>query len=199
MSGFEKIPILNQSLEIEERTWLPRHGRGDESAFGELVQAYQDPVYGYLYRCGINKQQREDLFQDIFMRIHLSAASYQPHRPLRPWIFTIAANVVRNHFRSQVFNQVEETEHESGLPPLDETLANCQALDWLELAIPRLLPFNQAEVLILTTIKGLQQRDVAEILDLPLNTVKTHLSRARKTLTLAWMQYNGQTAVEDSK
>ena len=198
MSGFEEHSLPEQMLEIEQRSWLPRHVRGDKTAFEKLVRAYEQPIFSYLMRYGLNRQTREDLFQDIFMRIHRSAASYQSHRPLRPWLFTITANVVRNHFRSHKFNEVEETELESSQPQLDEALAVCEALDWLEQAIPKLLPFNQAEVLILTTVQDLQQQDVADILDIPLNTVKTHLSRARKTLTRAWLQRQGQLPQGDT-
>ncbi|MDH5326462.1 MAG: RNA polymerase sigma factor [Gammaproteobacteria bacterium] len=198
MSGFEEHSLPDQMLEIEQRSWLPRHVRGDKKAFEKLVRTYEQPIFSYLVRCGLNRQTREDLFQEIFMRIHRAADTYQPHRPLRPWLFTISANVVRNYFRSHKFNEVAETDIESQQPELDETLAVCEALEWLEQAIPKLLPFGQAEVLILTTVNGLQQQDVADILDMPLNTVKTQLSRARKTLTQAWLQRQGQLPQGDT-
>ena len=86
-------------VNLDERHWLARHCRGDRDAFGELMNAYQAPLYGYLVRCGVPAASRDDVFQEIFVKVHLAAASYQPSRPLRPWLFTIAANSVRNYLR----------------------------------------------------------------------------------------------------
>ena len=62
-------------VNLDERNWLPRHCRGDGQAFAELVNAYQSPVYGYLVRCGVPPAARDDVFQEIFVKIHLAAAS----------------------------------------------------------------------------------------------------------------------------
>ena len=73
-------------VELEERSWLPRHCRGDQAAFPALMDAYRGPVYGYLVRCGIAEADRDDLFQNVFLKIHAAAASYEPVRALAPWI-----------------------------------------------------------------------------------------------------------------
>ncbi len=82
-------------VDLEERTWLSRHCRGDASAFPALLEAYRRPVYGYLVRSGVAEANRDDIFQNIFLKIHAAARSYDPTRPLRPWLFTIVANTVR--------------------------------------------------------------------------------------------------------
>ena len=87
-------------VDLEERSWLPRHCNGDQAAFPALLEAYRRPIYSYLVRTGVAQAQRDDLFQSIFLKIHSAAASYQPSRPLAPWLFTIVANSVRNHFRA---------------------------------------------------------------------------------------------------
>ena len=88
-------------VDFDERTWLTRHCRGDESAFPALMQAYRRAVYSYLVRAGVAEADRDDLFQSVFLKVHAAAASYDPTRPLAPWLFTIVANTVRNHFREQ--------------------------------------------------------------------------------------------------
>ena len=116
-------------VDLEELQWLPRHVRGDSKAFSELMSAYRAPVWNYLARCRVNLQLREDLFQDIFLKIHQSAPSYRATWPLRPWVFTIAANTLRNHVRDrkrhrQIFTLAEE------LPePIDptKTSLSCQS------------------------------------------------------------------------
>jgi len=175
-------------VNLDERNWLARHCRGDLDAFGELMNAYRSPLYGYLVRCGVPAASRDDVFQEIFVKIHLSAASYQPSRPLRPWLFTIAANSVRNHLRDESrrrgFSDAPADSRPSGdhgpqaLAEIDETVA------WLEQALPR-LPLEQREVLLLGSIGGLRLADIATVLDIPLNTVKTLTRRARMSLTKA--------------
>lgn len=176
-------------LDFEERTWLPRHVRGDAGAFEALLQAYRRPVFSYLVRIGVAAAERDDLFQSIFLKIHLAAASYQSTRPLRPWLFTIVANTVRNHFRDARSRSAEvPSEHaaEVGDPvPGPDRIAEArQLVSWLEEAISR-LPQAQREVLLLVAVADLAQQQVAEALSMPLNTVKTHLRRARLGLAEA--------------
>jgi len=190
----------NAILDLEQHTWLSRHLRGDPNAFEALLRAYQRPVYSYLIRCGIAESARDDLFQDIFLKIHTAAASYQAARPLKPWIFTIAANTVRNYWRSQ---QSRPENEQAPLPdppdpqPSTETrLAHNQRLDWLEQAITTLPP-KQREVLLLAAVEGLPQQEVAQCLDMPLNSVKTCLRRARLSLLQALRQHEGDDLGED--
>ncbi len=176
-------------VDLEERTWLTRHCRGDASAFPALLEAYRRPVYGYLVRSGVAEADRDDIFQSIFLKIHAAAQSYDPTRPLGPWLFTIVANTARNPFRSQAV-PISLVPRDDPLDPLDppdpnpgpEHMAELrETIAWLEDALLA-LPLAQREVLLLITIVGLRQQDVANSLNLPLNTVKTHLRRARLAL-----------------
>ncbi len=176
-------------VDLEERTWLTRHCRGDASAFPALLEAYRRPVFGYLVRSGVAGADRDDVFQGIFLKVHAAAQSYDPTRPLGPWLFTIVANTARNHFRSQVV-PISLVPRDDPLDPLDppdpnpgpEHIAEArETIAWLEEALLA-LPLAQREVLLLITIVGLRQQDVANSLNLPLNTVKTHLRRARLAL-----------------
>lgn len=174
-------------VDLEERSWLPRHCRGDRHAFAALLGAYRRPVYSYLIRWGCSQDVADDMFQDIFLKIHAAAATYQPSRPLKPWIFTIVVNTVRNNFRAQSVRDV--VAHEADLStvsrggdPTQSDVAARGLVRWVECAITT-LPVAQRDVLVLTTIDGMQQDEAAEILGLPVNTVKTHLRRARIALT----------------
>lgn len=169
-----------------ERGWLARHCYGDKEAFPRLLEHYRRPVYNYLARCGLDTASRDDLFQDIFLKIHASADSYQSSQPLRPWIFTIAANAVRNYWRKtnamlRVVSDEPLAQHANPGPGTDGAAETEQTLDWLPEAIAR-LPLAHREVLILVAIEGLPQQEAAAILDMPLNSVKTNLRRARLAL-----------------
>ena len=167
----------------QEADLLLRHLEGDREAFAELVDRYRAPVFSYLVRCSVAPDDCDDLFQDIFIRIHRAAASYDSVRPLHPWLFTIIANAVRNHLRRQrvrsLVGSVEEaSEPTAGNPGADRVAAGKQTVAWLERQIRR-LPLARREVLILACVESLPLKQVAGVLDLPLGTVKTHLRRAR--------------------
>ncbi|MFN8390047.1 MAG: RNA polymerase sigma factor [Bdellovibrionota bacterium] len=174
-----------EAVLLARRQLLARHVAGDGAAFSEFMTAYRSQVYSYLVRTGVDAASRDDLFQDIFIRIHQAAASYQPALPVEPWLFTIVANVTRSHFRKVKVRQI--VSHEETVPEMLETVTAAdiaeadETIRWLERAIQK-LPDAQREAIALCCIKNLAQSDVAKILNIPLNTLKTHLSRARATL-----------------
>ena len=182
-------------VRLEERTWLARHRRGDAAAFPALLESYRRPVYAYLVRTGVAEADRDDLFQSVFLKVHAAAGSYDAARPLAPWIFTIVANTVRNHFRDRpsrhtVGDDQAVQELADPAPGPERVVQGRQAVARLEAAVAA-LPLAQREVLVLTAIGGLRQREVAEALDLPLNTVKTNLRRARLALAKALAEVPG--------
>ncbi len=184
------MQITSEVVDIEERSWLPRHSRGDTQAFEQLLSAYRGFVLTFLWRYGIDRHNRDDLFQEIFLRIHLAASSYRPSQALRPWIVTIVLNTIRNHRRDQFrksrfFSRLHAATKHQDLadhkPGADQMLEQQSTLSWLEGRI-RDLPQVQREALVLFTMKGLGMKDIARVMGLPENTVKTHLRRARLAL-----------------
>jgi RNA polymerase sigma-70 factor (ECF subfamily) len=167
------------------------HAEGDESAFPALVTAYRKPVYSYLGRCGVEHADRDDVFQAVFLRIHRAASQYEPDRPCHPWIFTIVANEVRSHLKRRRIRQLisaatppahhPEADPRDPAPDGERIAVARQTVERLEREI-RGLPLPQREVLVLACVESLPLKDVAETLGLPLNTVKTHLRRARLAL-----------------
>lgn len=170
-----------------ERDLLARHCDGDPEAFGELVQRYRAPVYGYLVRRGVEPEVRDDLFQEIFLKIHGAATSYRPESPLHPWLFTIVANTVRSHYRKLrvrriVFaEQDPQPERESSLPDGQEVAEARETASQLESALLR-LPESQREVVLLCCVENLSPSDVAAMLRVPAATVRTRLARGRSAL-----------------
>lgn len=177
------LVVVDGGAADPESELLIRHRAGDEAAFAELVDRYRAPVFSYLVRCSVAPDDRDDLFQEIFIRVHRAAASYDPGRPLHPWLFTIVANAVRNHLRRQrvrsLVGSVDDVgEPAASNPGADRVAAGRQTLAWLEKRI-RELPLARREVLILACVEHLPLKQIAGVLDLPLGTVKTHLRRAR--------------------
>ena len=188
MSGSDgrELTVVGGAPESEEKDLILRHIEGDGDAFAELIDRYRAPVYSYLARCGVATDDRDDVFQDIFIRIHRAASSYDPDRPLHPWLFTIVANGVRNHLRRQRVRSLVGSADQVGEataknPGAERVTAGRQTMAWLEERIKE-LPLARREVLLLACVESLPLREVAAVLGLPLGTVKTHLRRARLTL-----------------
>jgi len=185
MTTAEAIDPAPEVLDLEERNWLPRHCRGDARAFGKLLNAYRTLVFTFLQRYGVTRDQRDDLFQEVFLKIHLAASSYRPSKPLRPWIVTIVLNTVRNARRKQgrerwLAARAAQMRPDCA-PPSDRVVNDRDTVEWLEGRIGE-LPAVQREVLVLSTLKGLRLQDIAAVMQMPENTIKTHLRRARVKL-----------------
>ena len=176
-----------------ERLLLRRHTDGDSEAFPELMALYRSQVFSYIVRCGVHPSHRDDVFQEIFLAVHRNASSYNSSRALEPWLFTITANSVRTYFRRQKVRSIVEHDTERADSPTtfsaaDESLAQ-ETARWVEREIAK-LPLAQREVLTLCCMRDISQSDVAEILQMPVNTVKTHLSRGRAALAKALARRN---------
>lgn len=162
---------------------IERHQRGDIHAFRELFAVLRGPVYGYLVRCRV--PDPDDLVQEIFLNVHRNLARFRPERPIKTWVFAIACNAMRSHFRRFRPQLAELSEHAPSLAALADAHAEAQeTAAMLEHAIAA-LPLPAREVLILTCVEQMEQDDVAAALDMPVNTVKTHLRRARLKLAAA--------------
>ena len=187
---------------------LARHLAGESRAFAELVDRFGSSVYGYLSRAGLRPPASEDLFQETFMRVHVSAGRYDPAHPFSVWLLTICNNLIRSHFRKQRVRRVltgwwrrrRGREGPAELEPLDppdgspdaERLASArQSVRWLEEAMDR-LPANQRQALSLTRLQGLSQQEAARVLDVPVATIKTWVRRARLTLADGLSRLEGE-------
>ncbi len=170
---------------VEEANLLERHLAGDGRAFEALVQRYKARVYGYIVRSGIPRDEWDDLFQEVFLRIHAAASSYRSERPLDAWVFAITANVVRSWYRrrkvrTRVVPDPDPPARDTGCDSL-QILEIRESVAWLERAV-RSLPPVQREVVILSCVEQLPHAEIARALGLPVNTVKTHLRRGRLAL-----------------
>lgn len=173
---------------LDNRALIARHVQGDALAFSELVQNYRRHVYTYLSRCGVDPSARDDLFQEIFLTVHRNAHVYKDSLALPPWIFTIVANAVRDHFRTRKARLAILPTSNSELPESEALHADAhgemvarETAAWLDSALAR-LPTDQREALLLSAVKGLELKSIAKSLGTSINTVKTNVRRARLAL-----------------
>jgi len=182
---------------------LARHLAGDAAAFPALVRAYQSAIYGFLRR-SVDPAAADDLFQETFMRVHKDAGRYEPRRPFRVWLFTIAHNLVRSHHRRRVVRRVlvdwwvggpdarplEPADHGPGP---DEQTVTRERVRWLEAALLR-LPERLRQALVLTQLEGLSMEEAAAVLGAPVATIKTWVFRGRHELAAARRAHEGGLA-----
>jgi len=170
---------------LDKRQLLLRHRSGDGAAFPELVNLFRNEVYSYLVRSGIRQADRDDLFQEIFFAVHRFADKYNPKLSFEPWLFTIVVNLVRNYFRKLKTIKEDSADsvpdHADSSASLQQGAEARETAEWLEEEL-QVLPLEQREAILLSYVKDMTQDDVAKALNLPLNTIKTHLRRGRLTL-----------------
>jgi RNA polymerase sigma-70 factor (ECF subfamily) len=159
---------------------------GDLEAFGELVKIYQASVFNVCYRVLGNRRDAEDLAQEAFLRAYKKLASYDPERPFGPWMRTLSANLCYNKLNRRDLTQVA-LEDERDLPtkyPIrnpETALEISQENQALYQALWE-LPHKHRLAVELRHFQGLSYQEMAETMNLPLNTVRSQLYRGRQKL-----------------
>lgn len=173
---------------------------GQDSAYRELIRRYERPVFSLIYRMVRDRELAEDLAQETFVKALNAIESYRPEFKFSSWIFKIANNSAIDQLRrreldtlsldgspnAQTAEAIEATAlqiSDRGETPLEELEAR-ELGGAIEAAIGRLRPEYRACIL-LRHVEGRAYEEIAEILSLPLGTVKTYIHRARNELRLA--------------
>jgi RNA polymerase sigma-70 factor (ECF subfamily) len=170
---------------MDERELVKRLQQKDEQAFQEVVRRYKDRVVNYLWQLMGDYEKAVDLAQETFLRVFFKAHKYRPIAPLASWIYTIASNLAKTELRrmkkmntvsfDDIKNIFIEEEPTYNSPEKDELIRTLRA------ALNRLSPHYRIP-LILKDLEGFSQEEIAQILRLPLGTVKARISRGRKRL-----------------
>jgi len=172
---------------------LDHYAAGDEAAFREIVSRYKNSLYAFLKQF-LNRQDLvEDVFQETFLQLFTSRESFDPARPLRPWLFTIAANKAKDALRKSqrttaipisTISESEEMSFDDVLNTLtSDTTVPYEKLERGETAsrvakIIANMPENLREILILAYFNKFSYKQMAQILSIPIGTVKSRLHTA---------------------
>jgi RNA polymerase sigma-70 factor (ECF subfamily) len=185
---------------------LERYAAGDEAAFRLIVNRYKDGLYSFL-RQFLNRQDLvEDVFQETFLQLFNSRDSFDQNRPLRPWLFTIAANKAKDALRKWQrtsaipigsiadsqdlsFNEMLNTLTSDNTMPFEELEKNETALRVGRVIMN--MPENLREILILAYFNKFSYKQMAEILSIPIGTVKSRLHTAVGRFAKEWKASNG--------
>lgn len=171
--------------DFDEHDLIERCRTGDDNAFGELVDRYKNLVYAMVCRMVRDRSQADDLAQEVFLKIHRGLPYFRGEARLSTWIYRIVANVCV-HARAQRAPDASLDTRGDDRPvrepgAADGAFADLELRDRLEKAIAQ-LPDNYRMLIAAHYLNGVQYDALAEALNMPLGTVKTHLYRAKRRL-----------------
>jgi RNA polymerase sigma-70 factor, ECF subfamily len=182
----------------DEELLLEYRQAGDRRAFEELVHRYEGELYGYLRHYLGSAELAEDVFQQTFLQIHLRCDQFEADRKVRPWLYTVATNQAidaqRRNRRHRVLSLDRrgggEADEEAGalgevldsptLGPAEEA-ESAERREHVRRAVEE-LPEATRQVVLLVYFQGLKYREAADVLDIPVGTVKSRLHAAIQKL-----------------
>jgi RNA polymerase sigma-70 factor (ECF subfamily) len=173
----------------EEQVWLEQARQGDKVAFGELIEAYQTPVYNLAYRMLNNAAEAEEAAQEAFIRAYTRLDSYDPAHKFSTWLLSITSNYCIDQIRKRrtILLSIDEplpphpaltTEKRKG--PEAQLMMNEQQV--LVQSLLEELPPEYRQAVILRYWHDLSYEEIAEVMDTTVSAIKSRLFRARKQL-----------------
>lgn len=189
---FPALSVTNRGRERTESTVDPlveRARNGDQAAFQELFHTYKDTVARVVFRIMGPSSEIEDVVQDVFVHVFRSLHSFRGDAKFSTWLYRLASNVTKMHLRRKKsrprFADVPIPERlEPGMDAPDEQIDRQKRVEALYRLVDRLSE-KKREVLVLHDFEGLPAKEIAEIVDAPVLTVRTRLFYARKELYAA--------------
>jgi RNA polymerase sigma-70 factor (ECF subfamily) len=193
-----------------ETEWIQSARGGDQAAFGHLVVAYQTPVYNLAYRMLGNTDEAEEAAQEAFLRAYTRLGTYDPERPFRSWLLSIASHYCIDRLRRRritwlSFEDEIATPEESGeltevrlssnSPNPEAVLTRREQEAQIQQLLATLSPTDRAAIT-LRYWYDCSYEEIADTLDLTVSAVKSRLHRARRGLANT-MKASSQEAGED--
>ncbi len=191
-------PLVNKQTDAE---LLARYAQGDEAAFREIVSRYKNSLYVFLRHFLTQQDLIDDVFQETFLQLFTSRDSFDTSRPLRPWLFTIAANKAKDALRKRQrtaatpigtiaqpeemsFNDVLNALTSDTTRPYEELQKNETASQVRQVIAD--MAENLREILILAYFNRFSYKQMAQILSIPIGTVKSRLHTAVGRFAKDW-------------
>lgn len=186
--------------DASDEALLVSYREGDRDAFRTLIDRYRNELLAFLSRFLSNRAAAEDVFQETFLQIHLSADSFDATRTFKPWLFTIAANKARDFHRRRKRRAAaslsapigggddgaEFVDLLSGGDATPDTPVEQEEQAALVKRVVDELPDHYREILLLSYFQRMSYQQIAETLEVPLGTVKSRLHSAVASFERSW-------------
>lgn len=158
---------------------------GDLYAFEQIMRLYERRIFGYVMRHVNNREDAEDITQEVFIKLYKKFESYNEEQTFTTWLFTIATNTIYDFLRRRRGKQdlliVDDPDQSFETADKTDTYKAVEAFVDVEQGLSK-IKTTYRTVLLLFYRDELTCEEIADALKIPVGTVKTHLSRARKSL-----------------
>ena len=192
----------------DEQLLLQYRQSGDRELFAQLVYRYERELYSYLRRYLGDAEMAEDAFQAAFLQVHLKCDQFQADRRFRPWLYTIATNQAIDARRRNKRHRMLSLDGTGGDESGDEVNRLANLLESEEAGPEQRahagerdlrvrqtldsLPESMNAIIQLVYYQGLKYREAAEVLEIPVGTVKSRMHAAIARLTEQWSEMNNE-------
>jgi RNA polymerase sigma-70 factor (ECF subfamily) len=184
---------------MDDFRFIENFKKGDISAFGTLVQKYQDRIYTLCRYILENQDDANDAAQDTFVKAYQGLKSFKPTSSFYTWLYRIAVNTCLDHKRKyslhSLFFSKDFEEHidnyPSHAPSPEAAYVAKQSMQALQAALNS-LSTKLRVVIVLNELEGLSYEEIAEVLDVSIGTVKSRISRAREELKKSMGEFTEQ-------
>ncbi len=182
---------------------LERYSGGDENAFRELVTRYKNGLYTFLRLFLYRDDLLDDVFQETFLQLFYSLDSFDMNRPLRPWLFTIAANKAKDAIRKlqqkrEIPIGMVADSQEISFDDFFNSIASDNSTPYVKLEkneyallvkeVISSMPLNYKEILLLAYFNRFSYKEIADILHIPIGTVRSRLHSAVGYFAKMWRE-----------
>ena len=185
------VKLKVETYDMDETELILKFKQGDKFAFRQLVEKYQDSVINTCYRFLRNKEEAEEVAQEVFLKVYLSFNTYQPKTKFSTWLFKIVMNSCLNKLRDKKkfsLSRLDEDLHASSENQPDKSLEQEELRMLVRNAVDS-LPENQRTVILLNQYENFSYQDMAKILDCSVSAIESRLFRAKESLRTKLSQY----------
>ncbi|HEX5275075.1 MAG TPA: RNA polymerase sigma factor [Candidatus Rubrimentiphilum sp.] len=177
-----EAPFIDTATTVDDQTLVAETLAGRGEAFGTLVERYDRAVYHLAYRTLRDSEEARDVAQEAFFKAFRSLKTFRPGAKFSTWIFSITYHACCDRLgrRKRYSSEELPDRADPGAGPEQEAIASDEALR-LRAAIAR-LPEKYRSVITLYHLQSRQYDEIAQVLEIPIGTVKTHLFRAKEQL-----------------
>ena len=176
---------------------IRRYLAGQDRAFDKLFKRYERPLFSFILRFVRDREGAEDLFQQTWMKVIKALPQYEERGSFSSWLFGIANNCCVDHARKKARSKVDDLTSSEGMdrlpnphPNPEDTVIKKEQKAWLEQAVEQ-LPQEQKQVVLMRLFGQLPFKEIARVVNCPLNTVLGRMHYALKNLRKISEQEHG--------